>query len=421
MRMSEQIRLDGEQHGHTAGPITTDTRRQSRPSELYQQRVSMHSTGARSADRILIIGFLIAISLPLLGLVFHGENGTTVGENRKAAAMPELRLRGKSLAAFPAQFEAYFNDHFGFRERLIHWLNFTKVVGLGVSPSPKVILGSNGWLFYGDIELPYYRALVPLTFQELEQWRRLFETRRDWLAVRGIPYLVVIPPNKSTIYPEHMPPSYNQVHARSRLDQLMDYLRVHTDLKVLDLRQPLLAAKNTERVYYRTDTHWNWHGGYVGYAAIVAALSEWFPQLQPVDRNVFRDQLYEEPGRDLSMMLGLREYFADRYIDIAAPKPREAIDVGQTKEESDLPGRQARRGEDFAYENRGKGLPRAVVFRDSFATWLIPLLADHFDRIVFSWQYSFDRILVEKEHPDVVVQEMVERILIHPAETFLER
>ena len=53
------------------------------------------------------------------------------------------------------------------------------------------------------------------------------------------------------------------------------------------------------------------------------------------------------------------------------------------------------------------------MFRDSFATWLIPLLSEHFQRIVYSWQYTMERGLVEREHPDVVIQEMAERVLMN--------
>ena len=51
------------------------------------------------------------------------------------------------------------------------------------------------------------------------------------------------------------------------------------------------------------------------------------------------------------------------------------------------------------FEQPDQKLPAAVMFRDSFATWLDPLLSEHFRRIVFSWQYTFDRDLVEREHP----------------------
>ena len=64
------------------------------------------------------------------------------------------------------------------------------------------------------------------------------------------------------------------------------------------------------------------------------------------------------------------------------------------------------------YEHPDRRLPRAVVFRDSFATWLIPLLSENFSRVLYSWQYTLDGDIVERELPDVVIQEMAEHILI---------
>ena len=54
------------------------------------------------------------------------------------------------------------------------------------------------------------------------------------------------------------------------------------------------------------------------------------------------------------------------------------------------------------------------MFRDSYATWLIPLLSEHFSRVRYTWQYTFDKEIVERENPDVVIQEMVERVLMEP-------
>jgi hypothetical protein len=68
-----------------------------------------------------------------------------------------------------------------------------------------------------------------------------------------------------------------------------------------------------------------------------------------------------------------------------------------------------------------KELPRAVMFRDSFASSLILFLVDHFHRISFSWQYTSDRDLMEKEHTGVVIQEMVERTLMAPLDVSLTR
>jgi hypothetical protein len=76
------------------------------------------------------------------------------------------------------------------------------------------------------------------------------------------------------------------------------------------------------------------------------------------------------------------------------------------------PGKLLARGDDILYEHPEGQLPRAVMFRDSYASWLIPLLSENFSRILFSWQYTFDSEIVEREHPDVVIQEMVERVLM---------
>jgi len=64
-------------------------------------------------------------------------------------------------------------------------------------------------------------------------------------------------------------------------------------------------------------------------------------------------------------------------------------------------------------------LPRAVMFRDSYATHLIPFLSEYFQRIVYVWRYHFDRALIERERPDVVIEEMVERRLMGSLSTDL--
>ncbi|MGP0064189.1 MAG: alginate O-acetyltransferase AlgX-related protein [Isosphaeraceae bacterium] len=402
-----------------SGPAPLQTRGLRRPSEIYRKVEVEPMAPPKWKDIALIVVFLGSIALPMLGLVFRLDMGVTLEENRVMAPRPELKLDRQALAEFPGKFETYFNEQFGFRQRLIHWLNLAKVAILRVSPSSKVILGKNGWLFYGEIDVPYYRALEPLTTEQLEDWRRVFESRRDWLAARGIPYLLAIAPHKGTIYPEYLPSSYNRVHAESRLDQLMAHLKAHASLAVLDLRGPLFEAKAREQVYYRTDTHWNNRGAYVAYTKIMEAVSAWYPELKATPRSAFREIRYSEQGRDLSMLLGLRKYFWDEYNDLEFPRPRLAKPVADRPELEEAPGRFVRRGHDFIFEHPDQRLPRAVVFRDSFATWLMPLLSEHFRRVTFSWQNTFERRLVEREYPDIVIQEILERFLMESPYEYL--
>jgi hypothetical protein len=59
----------------------------------------------------------------------------------------------------------------------------------------------------------------------------------------------------------------------------------------------------------------------------------------------------------------------------------------------------------------GSTLPRAVIFRDSFFSSVVPFTSEHFSRAVYLWQNDFDAEVVQHEHPDVVIQEIVGRHL----------
>ena len=61
------------------------------------------------------------------------------------------------------------------------------------------------------------------------------------------------------------------------------------------------------------------------------------------------------------------------------------------------------------------GLPRAVVLRDSMAIPLIPLLSENFSRAVYVSTRTLDRALIEREKPDIVIEELVERAMQAPA------
>ena len=60
------------------------------------------------------------------------------------------------------------------------------------------------------------------------------------------------------------------------------------------------------------------------------------------------------------------------------------------------------------------GLPRAVVYRDSFANNLVAMLSEHFSHALYLWTYDFHPQVIERERPDVVILEMGERALRRP-------
>jgi len=41
------------------------------------------------------------------------------------------------------------------------------------------------------------------------------------------------------------------------------------EIQLIDVRRELIEAKKNQQVYYKTDTHWNQRGAFVGYSKII--------------------------------------------------------------------------------------------------------------------------------------------------------
>jgi hypothetical protein len=212
----------------------------------------------------------------------------------------------------------------------------------------------------------------------------------------------VLAPDKHAIYPEELPPSVRRVGPETRSDSLVRYLREHSTVPVLDLRPALLEAKARERVYHRTDTHWNDRGAYIAYEEIVRALGVAGP---PAARTAFESPAVLVPGLDLAGMLGLTGELTEEDLPLVPRAPRRARIVEPPRPDSRL--MDAR----LVTEHPDRSLPRAVVFRDSFGSALIPFLSEHFSRALYLWQYNFEPDVVLAEHAAVVIQEWVGRRL----------
>ena len=360
-------------------------------------------------ETCLIAMFVAVIGLPLAGKLLPVEGAFALTENRRPAALPTIQLGGPgwgySMVSFPRRFERYWNDSFAFRWYLIRAHSLAKLA-LGVSPSPKALVGRDGYLFYAaEQSVDYFRGVKPFTPEDLARWREDLEARRTWLAERGIRYLVVVAPNKETIYPEYMPEALKPVRTESRLDQLLADLRLHhSEVHVVDLREPLRMAKRSERVYHKTDTHWNDAGALVASGEILSRVKIWFPEVDPTPAPgavVKRSA----PGGDLARILALEDRFPEERIDWVPSVPVRA----RQSQVSD-----SRSGDITAMECDGCIGPRVIMNQDSFNTNLAPLLAEHFSRIVLVDGSRLDRPLIEREKPQLVIQEFVERALMCP-------
>ena len=359
----------------------------------------------RAGHRILVALFVMAISLPVAANLAGLDGGDPGAENRVLAPFPRVEASWRSVAALPEGMSLWFDDHFGFRSTLVRWYGESRLFVLGVSPSPAVVRGRDGWLFYADDKaIEDYANVEPMTPAALANWRAAIVGARDWLRSRGVAYVFTIAPDKHVIYGEQMPSTIARVGDVSRADQLFTTLQ-DTGLAV-DVRPSLFEAKTDERIYHQTDTHWNDRGALVAYQRIIEAVRARVPGTPPAwRRDDFEPVDRVDKGRDLAGMMGLQRALREINLLLVPRRPRRArvtepAGAAATAEQGRL-----------VTEIDDRSLPRAVILRDSFVSPLVPFLSEHFSRAVYLWQNDFDANAVLSERPDVVIQEIVGRHL----------
>ncbi|MEI9865249.1 MAG: alginate O-acetyltransferase [Limisphaerales bacterium] len=362
------------------------------------------STLTRWTDTILIALFMTLLWLPTLDSVFHFDRTPARNENRATTIFPKLQLGKDGVQTYVAWLEAYFNDHFGCRKCLVQWhngLRWSLFKENNKNNSGKVLVGKQGWLFYTEEQMiDHYSGLLQFTPEELHGWQVLLEKRRDWLAQRGIAYLFVVTPDKHTIYPEELPRWVTKIHPQTKLDQFFAYMREHSTVPVLDLRPAVRDAKSVHPPYKKTDTHWNSFGGFIAYQKLVPALAHILPELklEPMLLSSFVLTNRSEAGGDLAGFLGSSMVESNFYSFIPKPGLREF------PIKADHPLDPHITTTTNAYANGS-----LIMFQDSFALAWFQFLGYHFNQVTYLKRYDLDPARIEREKPNIVVSEMVER------------
>ena len=306
----------------------------------------------------------------------------------------------RTLALDPHAIE----ESFYLRGQLIDWTVRLRVL-LGDRVFPKVIVGQDGWLVYtAESDIEDYQKADLFSAQELVSIQTSLDELAARYAERGVRLVVVVPPNKNTIYPERVPPQVPVIGETSKLEQLSAYLQAHGQTQLLDLRPALLAAKAEREIYYATDTHWNDYGAYIAYAALLDELHKTQPSLGPRPLSDFKMTTRAPEQLDLAGNMGATLYEESKLQ--LAPN----FETHTTYKNVTVGGRKLM----FSY-NPDSSLPRLVLYHDSFFFRVIPLLGEHFSYGVYVQNYIAGGLWslswVDEQKPDVVIIEISERYL----------
>lgn len=353
-----------------------------------------------------VIAFVLLFIVPVGAYELFGAYlDQTNYEQRQAAEKPAFAL--DTIDTYPQAFEAYYNDGLPFRNQMITVNSLLNLRLFKQSSVEKVVIGKDDWLFYnpagndGD-PIADYHGTDLLTQEQLETLAANLVTARDALKAQGKAFVVMIAPNKECMYGgAFLPDKFKTENTLTKADQVVEYLSEHTDLSVVYPKEQLLGAmqKDSERIYYyKTDTHWNELGAYIGTRELLKSVEISLPELETFDVSV-----KEKYAGDLAGMLGLADYL--KYDD--AYNLNDYCENQQTELVYPVEG-----NTNLIYSTTTNADGRSLfMVRDSFATAMIPYLSAQFDECCFVHNSQYTPQLLQQTPSDIVVLEVVERYI----------
>lgn len=361
--------------------------------------------------------FLLLITVPFVA-AFFGNDEVLKDENRELKPFPEADIR--FLDKFPKQYDAYWSDHFGFREFFIDKHHVIKKDILGVSPvHDQVIFGKDGWYFMKGKPYKCFTGLNKFTEAELKEGKQQLQKRADFAKSQGVPYIIFVAPNKHRIYTEKLPFHVRQLTDSIQLDQLIEIAKNIDGIEVIDLAPALIDFKNTRaegrHIYEKTDNHWNALGGFVAYQQMVLKMKSLFPNIpNPYNLSDYNLEMKEGRGGALARYLKSEETIREKRffmsLDYDYKLYADTAEFYTAPEGFWYPEEYERR----TINLRDTTLPKVLWFRDSFGRLVAPHLQHNFGytlEIFDSWRYRLNEDIIINEKPDAVIMLILERNL----------
>ena len=362
----------------------------------------------KNSNKLLIALFFAALILPTLifALVKDGVD-TENHENRELASFPDSSVH---FERWPAAFDGWYIDHLPFKNQFTAANSLIQIALFNTTTSPRVVVGEDGWLFYNNYDAddnPISDILGHNEFTDAERETMLANIEAAQSARPDTQFILLIAPNKETVYREMLPEYIAENAVRqTRVEQLCDRLAERTDCLVWP-EDALLEAARTQQVYYKYDTHWNLIGGYIGVKEVCEKAGVTLPELSTLE---IADSGAVYPA-DLAALAGIQARSTD---DAEYSVVGFGEDVSVTRDELNFISPATRFTSNASDE-------RIVLFvHDSFYKSMEGYLPLVFSEVISVERNYYDlygcHALIEEFQPDIILMEVAERgavLLLH--------
>ena len=346
---------------------------------------------------LLAFGLLAA---PLVVGIFQPDSVASIlKEGRNPAPAPRPPGSPSDLLSLPKEIDAFLNDRFGLRERMIR-LHKDLTHPVLIKVNTAALIGRSGRMFYQGNEMVRQSAGLVLRDARGAQTAHFIAEMHDALAKRGVRFLVAIPPNSSTIYQDDLPAWAQDDGRKTEYDLLLELLKGY-GVKTVDLRPALTGLRaEDQEAYLLHDAHWTPRGALAGFNAVVEA--DGHPDWR-LDPAAVMGPPEERKGGDVARILGVQ----DEVSEMAAPLKLKTEGQDEAISQGIMPDHVV---------TTGRPGPTVMIIGDSFTHGYFPLMLSQRDvsRIVWIHHHEcgFDWKLIDKFRPDEVWWAPTERFLL---------
>ena len=250
-------------------------------------RIVENETPSRSI-RIAVVFISIALSWLTVKVV---EKQFRFGDKRVKLKVAVLCM-SMIVVFFSAFFisKADFSQSHGYENLAIKRKGFEHAIGNSLS----WYRGKGDWLFLGnayDNTVAKLKLSITPSDSQIQSTTKAFSMIAAESVKHNTEFVLIVGPNKSSIYSEYLPENLVP-SSRRHSDFFLDNLKEVPNLTVYDPTNDLLALKNSEGIlYWMTDTHWNNKGAFLSYSGFSRLLGLPVPNVKFKNGSVHEGDL----------------------------------------------------------------------------------------------------------------------------------
>src|SRR5690554_3357817 len=225
--------------------------------------------------------FLLILVLPFSSSLIGLKGFERKDENRTFKDSVSFDIN--KLDNLPGEIDDFVNDNFFFRSPMLDFFHSVKFNVFNVSPHPdKAIIGKDGWYFKSGRETDIMNGNQDFSVETLDSFTNEWKKRTAYFKELNIPVFWIIAPLKQRIYTDKLP--YNFIVSETnRLKDLINHLKPDFPNLIIDPSEVLKSKKDSVKLYYQLDNHWNERAGFYISQLLIDKLRVEFPNNDIID------------------------------------------------------------------------------------------------------------------------------------------